>query len=141
MALKILPPLIEDYQLILSDTKYKNEGTPSMIKVRQATRGDEEARNRLLAMVEKNFKADGSVSYLSDVSFDDVEREDVFLTLAECNLANKDDGPLFRFKDNRIDMSRKDFTEAWCSLAYDIAAEISQCVKRCNVQWGLGGNA
>jgi hypothetical protein len=141
MPLKVLPPLIENYVLAKSDAKYNNEGAPSMIKVRQATRGDEEDRNRLLALVEKNYKVDGSVSFLSDVSFDDVEREEVFLTLADCNLVDKDDKPLFQFKDNRINMTKKAFTDAWCSLNYDIAAEISLCVKKFNVQWGASGNA
>jgi hypothetical protein len=142
MAIKILPSLIQEFILSASDLKYNNEGTPTMVKVRQATRGDEETRNHLFAMVEKQYKPEGVISFTSVISIDDVDREEVFLTLADCNIIKAGDGnePLFKFKNSRFDMSKSDFQASWSSLPFDIAKEISDCVKKVNLQWSPSGN-
>lgn len=145
MSLQIQPPLLKEYHLEESDKTYKVTETPTMISVRQATQGDEISRNRLFAMVEKQYKKDSNdeevVSFTSDVSMDDVWSREVFLTLAACNIVEgADDREIFKFKNDRISMSPAEFSKSWGKLPWDVAQEIIKCVHDLNIQWSPSGN-
>jgi hypothetical protein len=66
---------------------------------------------------------------------------EVQLTLVECNLT-QNQKPLFRFKKSPsgsfLDMTDKEFAEAWGSLTDDIAFEIHGKVLEVNPHWIMG---
>lgn len=139
MPVKISTPPMTEYYLVKTDAKYGDDAKPTIVFIRTATQGDEEARGRLFATVKKEILGDKSF-FVSDVSIDDVYRQEVFLTLAFCNINwEKEDQPLFSFEKidgvGRISMTESRFDEAWGKLPFDIASEIIECVHRQNPQW------
>jgi hypothetical protein len=141
MPISIKPPLIQSFVLEECDKLFENTGAPTTIKVRQASQGEEEERNSLFALTEKRFKADGDVSYHTHVSIDDVWREEVWLTMADCNITNDLTGDqLFTFNGNRLS-SKEAFLKAWRQLDVRMAQEIIKKVHEANIQWGPQGNA
>jgi len=138
MPIKLSPAEIKEFHLARSDDKYGgSDKFPTMIQVRKAMQGEEETRGRLFAMVKQMVDEYGGVSYMSDISTDDIRRKGVFLTLASCNINWENDKPLFKFLNNRIDMTEQEFDDAWYKLPYDIAFEIIECIETQNPQWAI----
>lgn len=144
MTLKINPPLLKEFHLEETDKLYGDDATKTLVTFRQATRGDEEARNRLFAIVEKQYKKDSDnedvVSYMSDISMDDVYRREVFRTLVASNIMESDEKELFLFKNGSLNMSENEFTKAWGKLPWEAAQEMIKCNHEVNVQWAPSGN-
>lgn len=142
MPIRIKVPLVENFILEKSDKLLENTGNPTIVKIRQASQGEEEERNALFALTEKRIHLeDGMTSYHTYISVDDVWREEVWLTLADCNIENEDGEPLFQFKANRISMEKNEFKKAWGRLDPHVASEIIEKVHAVNQQWGPAGNA
>lgn len=138
MPLKLSPPVIETFELEKSDKLFDNQGDPTIVKIRQATNGEEEQRDKLLSLVEKRYEQ-SSIVFVSSLGYSELHREEVFLTLAECNIEKEDGTPLFEFKDKRLD-DKTAFLKAWARLQPEIAAEIIEKVHEVNLQWGPQGN-
>ena len=140
MPLKITPAPIKEFHLARSDERYGDINLPTMIQVRKAMAGEEEARGKLFALVRQEIDDEtGKLIYVSTVSTDDVHRREVYLTLVSCNINLENDQPLFRFRSEnsiiRIAMTELEFDQAWNKLPYDIAYEIIECVEAQNPQW------
>jgi len=144
MPLQLMAPIVKEFHLKKSDETYHNDGDPTLITVREATNGDEIKRNQKFALVKQEISADKTISYSSSVSIDNVHEEEVYLTLAGCNLTEDGQKMLFTFKEekgvSRILMSRDAFAKAWGTLPYQVAKEIVDYVHEQNPQWGSEGN-
>ena len=140
MPIKIKAPMIESHTLDKCDKLFENTGSATVIKVRQATQGEEEQRNSLYALTERRINPDDSVSFHTHVSIDDVFREEVWLTLADCNIEDSEGEPLFYFMCNRLE-DKPAFIKAWHRLDPAMADEIIEKVHETNIQWGPQGNA
>lgn len=145
MAIQVKTPLIETHILEKCDKLYGNTGSPTKIQIRQASQGEEELRSSLLALTDRRMDNEG-VLFRTKVSLDDLHREEVFLTLADCDILDSaldDDGQpkrLFTFEKNRIS-NKAEFLKAWARLDPPMADEIIEKVHETNKHWGPGGNA
>lgn len=137
---KLPEPLFQDFVLARSDKELGNSGEPTKIQVRQATQGENEARNRLFAIAERSFDKEGQMHMHQTISMDDVQRKEVFLTLASCNITGADGNPLFTFANQRL-RSETEFEIAWFQLLPIIAAEIIEFVEKVNYQWSPFGQS
>lgn len=143
MPLKLVSPLIKDYPLEKTDKKYavpKKEAT--IVAIRQARQGDFERRNDLYSEYKRTYE-DGKMIVSQRISFDDVRRMEVFLTLAACNIIDDETDPdnptpLFEFTNGRLTDENK-FRKAWDRLFPDVAEEISEKVLEMNPLWSASG--
>ena len=152
MPIKILANNTKEFPLKKSDKEFKNEGDATTVTIRQATQGDFEIRNDLFAEFKREY--DGSaIRVIQRISFDDIRRKEVFLTLCACNILDypevaegekqiADDKlpSLFKFKDGRL-TNERDFLVAWAKLHPTIANEIHECVLEMNPLWKPEGEA
>jgi len=136
MPIKIGPAQVEEFVLSKSDEIFENEGEPSRASVRVALKGEADTRNHMFSLVvkEQNYD-DDVVKFTSPISIDDIRRKEVFLVLADCNLADQNDKPIFVFDNNRISMTEREFNLAFGMLPLPIADEIIECVLQANPQW------
>jgi len=132
MPVRLLPATKSTYRLEKSDVEYKTD-TPTIIEVRLATQGAVEARNELFAEFKREYEG-SKVTVSQRLSFDDVRRKEVFLTLAACNIEAEDGKPLFTFSNERLDDEGK-FKNAWNQLPPMVASEIHEKVLESNVVW------
>lgn len=139
MPVKIRKPFIETFVLEKTDKEFQNDGPPTVIKVRLATNGDEEQRNSLWALTERKVNQDATISVVTRLGMTDLHREEVWLTLSECNIENEDGSSLFDFKDGRL-TDKMQFEKAWGRLDPIMAEEIIEKVHEHNKQWGPLGN-
>jgi hypothetical protein len=138
MPVRLSPATKSTYRLEKTDEEFKSE-TPTMISVHLATQGDVEARNELWADYKRVI--DGKVTTIVQrLSFDDVRREEVFLTLASCDIEDADGKPLFTFKNDHI-ADKAAFRNSWNQLPPLIANEIHEKVLEANVVWKNMGEA
>ena len=126
--------LVKEFPLTKTDEIHKNEGDPTVVKIRQVKMGDKKLRDDLYAKFERRF--DGNTVTVSQVvSLDDVQRKEVYLTLAGCNICASDGKtPLFQFEGDRL-KNEHDFNTAWATLDDDVAAEIHDKVMEMNLMW------
>ena len=132
MPVRLLPATKSTYRLEKSDVEYKTD-TPTIIEVRLATQGAVEARNELFAEFKREYEG-SKVTVSQRLSFDDVRRKEVFLTLAACNIETEDGKPLFTFSNECLDDEVK-FRNAWNQLPPMVASEIHEKVLESNVVW------
>jgi len=132
MPVRLLPATKSTYRLEKSDVEYKTD-TPTIIEVRLATQGAVEARNELFAEFKREYEG-SKVTVSQRLSFDDIRRKEVFLTLAACNIETEDGKPLFAFSNERLDDEGK-FKNAWNQLPPMVASEIHEKVLESNVVW------
>lgn len=131
---------MEDHVLVRSDKEFLNTDVATVITIRKATQGDCEARNRLYALVSKEYSEDGSsVKFTSNISVDDVKRKEIYLSLAGCNIMGANGNPLFRFKNGRIDGDENYFAKQWGQLPELVANEMIECNEKTNIQWSAQG--
>lgn len=126
-------PLVKEFHLEKTDEKYKVEGDPTVVKIRQVKMGAKKLRDDLYAKFERRF--DGNTVTVSQVvSLDDVQRKEVFLTLSACNITTPEGKPLFTFSDERL-LDEDAFIKAWSKLDSDVAEEIHDKVLEMNPMW------
>jgi len=127
-------PLVKEFHLEKTDENHKNEGDPTIVKIRQVKMGDKKLRDDLYAKFERRF--DGNIVTVSQVvSLDDVQRKEVFLTLADTNITTGDGKTsLFQFEGDRL-KNERDFNMAWARLDQDVAKEIHDKVIEMNPMW------
>jgi ketosteroid isomerase-like protein len=140
MPIKLAEPLTKDFDLIKSDTRFKNlTGEPTRITLRQATQGDVASRNEILANYTRNFDGD-RVTISQNVAFDDVKKRSVFLVLVDCNIKDLDDTMLFKFRNGRP-TSISEFEVSWAKLPPIVADEMYEKVLEMNPIWTDQGEA
>jgi hypothetical protein len=143
MPLKVMSNNKKEFVLKKSDNEFSNKGEPTKVTIRQATQGDFEIRNDLFAEFKREY--DGTaIRVIQRISFDDIRRKEVFLTLCECNILDDQDGDepkeLFSFKDGRL-TNEREFLSAWSKLHPSIANEIHEYVLEQNPLWKPEGEA
>lgn len=138
MPIKLNPPIIKDYLLTESDKRFKNTGDPTKILVRQAAQGECELRNAVFSEFRREYHADDSVTVTQRISYDDVVRTEVMLTLAGCNILDEDGEPLFVFKGHKV-ADENAFAKAWAKLDPFIANEMHEKVLELNLLWSEQG--
>ena len=139
MSLKLSMPLVKEFSLAEIDDKYAQlagqpvTGEPTMIAVRQAETGGNEARNALFSRFQREYTPD-TVKVTQDISFDAVRRKEVFLTLAACNITDMNDKPLFSFRNGHLE-NEDIFNKAWAQLPPLYADAIHEKVLDVNIMW------
>ena len=141
MPIRLIAPIQQEFILERSDINFENIGDPTTISIRQATQGDYERRNSLFSEWARVRKLDApdEIRYVQSFSYEVVKRMEVFLSLAACNILNDDGDPLFKFSNNRVDMSEKEFQLSWDKLPLLIADEIHDKVLQVNMTWKIAG--
>lgn len=136
MPIKIKSPLEKQYHLEKSDKELGNEDGATMVTIRQATQGDFELVNDLNSEFQREY--DGTrIIAKQRISFDDIRRLQVFLTMIDCNILDENEkDPLFRFdsKTKKV-QSRAEFERSWYKLPPVIADEIYEYVLEMNPLW------
>ena len=141
MPIRLIAPQQQEFILERTDITFENVGDPTRISVRQATQGDYERRYSLFSewpRVRKLDKPD-EIRYVQSFSYEVVKRMEVFLSLAACNILDDDGNPLFKFSNNRVDMSEQEFKLSWDKLPLLIADEIHEKVLQVNMTWQVAG--
>ena len=147
MPVKLQPPIIREFTLADIDAKYDNDGSPTLITVRQATRGNMDARaDRANLMTQVFDSVSPTQSWFRDfTTIRSLNKYEVYLTLAKCNILDFDGTPLFKFKEERnrssLDMTEAQFSVAWATLEDDIADAIIACVHEVNIGWSKPGES
>lgn len=136
MAPKLKMPLKKEFVLEKSSGELGLEegDTPALVTIRQGRQGDTELRNDLDAEFRREY--DGrTVKVIQRISFDDLRRREVFLTLCACNILDEDGkSPLFKFENGRL-KDEGEFTAAWSKLPPAVANEIHEKVMVMNPDW------
>jgi len=138
MPLKLQPATKTSYRLDKSDEEFKSE-TPTMIEVHLATQGAVEARNELWSEYIREVEGAKTIIH-QRLSFDDIRRKEVFLTLASCNIEDENGKLLFTFQNDHL-VDEVSFKKAWDQLYPFIANEIHEKILECNVVWQKVGEA
>lgn len=136
MPFKIIPPTIQSHNLEKTDAHFgsSKKGGPTSITVRQASTGDVERRDDLFAEYKKTLSKNGDMTLSQRLSWHDIRRTQVFLTLASCNIIDENGDPLFIFLNNRLPDETK-FTQQWSKLDPMISNEIGELVVKTNPMW------
>ena len=136
MPFQLSAPKKKEFQLEKSDEALGNTGkesVPTTVLIRQATQGDVELRNALFADFTREY--DGRmVKVTQRISYDDIRRLEVFLTLCACNIINAKGDPLFVFNNERV-ADRVAFDRAWATLPPVVAIELGEKVLEMNPLW------
>jgi len=136
MPIQLGAPKKKEFVLVESDLALGNTeagAVPTKITIRQATQGDIELRNALFADFTREY--DGRmVKVVQHISYDDIRRLEVFLTLCACNLLDSKGEPLFNFTGEKL-VDQVTFKRAWASLEPVIAIEIGEKVLEMNPIW------
>lgn len=140
MPFQLEPPVEKRFELKDTDRKYNSEGT--YIVVRQATQLEQERRQQVFADLRSRWGEDGSmVELVQSMNQPALHRVEAMLTLADTNILDENQEPLFQFKEDkkgrsRIAMSEKSFTDAWGGLPMVVTDEITKFVHEVNPAWG-----
>jgi hypothetical protein len=137
MPIKLSVPLIKDFTLEKCDKAAENTGEPTRVTIRQAAQGERERRDEVFSEFKREY-TDGKITVTQRISYDDVVRTEVFLTMAACNIQDMNSEPLFKFKGDRI-ASEEDFLKAWAQLPPSWADEIHEQVLKVNLLWSETG--
>lgn len=116
------------------------------VKVRPATQREVEKRDALNAEQSSVLSGQtGQIEIKKRFSYPEQQREEVYLTLAECDLEwenplNAEVKPLFKFQAGsdgkmKVAMSRDEFAAAWGILPETWATAIHNAVLEVNPQW------
>lgn len=136
MPIQLGAPKKKEYILVESDKALGNteaDAVPTKISIRQATQGDVELRNALFADFTREY--DGRmVKVVQHISYDDIRRLEVYLTLTACNLLDSKGEPVFTFINDKL-VDQIAFKRAWAGLEPVIAIEIGEKVLEMNPIW------
>jgi hypothetical protein len=133
MPIKLKTPITKEFHLTKSDDDLGNTDGATMITVRQATQGDFERVNDLNSEFKREY--DGiTIRAVQRISFDDIRRKQIYLTLGACNITDENDKPLFEFVGGKV-RDEADFKIAWYKLPPVVADEIHERVLEMNPLW------
>ncbi len=139
MPFKLIAPLEKDFTLDVTDKKYGTDGTPTTLRIVQATQRAHERRSRIFSEIQQRWDKALGVIMSQNWCAEELKRIEAYLTMAECNILRENGKPLFKFKKTGpapyIDMTDSEFEEAWGQLPQDIAEEIHDKVLEVNPDW------
>lgn len=142
MPIVISHSIIKTFTLEKSDKKYKNEGEPTTVTIRQARQSEHDTRQDIWALTKQIFNNDepGEVQVVRNMSMAALRRKEVFLSLAGSNLVDESGKLLFPSRENKdgipvLALTEEQFASAWGRLLPDIAAEIHEKVLEMNPIW------
>ena len=136
MPILLRAPIKKQFHLEKSDAELGVTDGATMVTIRQATQGDYELRNDLTSEFKREY--DGVlIRVVQRISFDDIKRREVFLTLCACNIISEGKKPLFRFDNGKL-RDEVEFRDAWYKLEPIIADEIHEKVLEMNPLWNDG---
>jgi hypothetical protein len=134
MPIRLSTPLRREFHLVKSDKTLDVQDGATMITVRQATQGAHELRNDLWSEFKREYDGQ-TIKVVQRISFDDIRRREVFLTLAGSNILDENGkDPLFTFTNGQLTDERL-FNAAWGKLPPVIAEEIHEYVLEMNPLW------
>ena len=134
MPLQMKSPLVKESHLEKSDAELGVTDGATMVTIRQATQGGHELRNDLFAEFKREYDGN-SIRVVQRISFDDIRRREVFLTLSACNIMDENGkNPLFTF-ENGLLKNEAVFSKAWGKLPPIVANEIHEKVLEMNPLW------
>lgn len=141
MPTKLVAPLIQTFELTETDAKYGTDGTPTTVTIRQATQQQHEQRQQMFAEFNRvfNLQKENEVEFKESRNFLSLARNEVFLTMVDCNILDENGNALFKFKRNGsnsvLDMNTIEFSLAYGRLPGDVAQEIHSKVREVNLSW------
>jgi len=109
-----------EYELSKTDEKYGITDDPTTVVVRLASPSDNLSRYRILQ------------SHFFD--YESLQRIEIFLTLAGCNILNEEGEPFFKF-DKAGYLTAEEFSKTWNERIPFIFDEIHECVHASNPNW------
>jgi len=143
MPLQLTAPIEKEFVLEKSDEAYENDGDPTRVFIRQATQSQHERRSHmwseLVQEIIGNREAPDAVRLIQKLNIPELHRLEVYLTMIGCNILGENDEPLFKFRDQKLDMTEHEFKLAWGMLPPLIANEIHEKVMELNVTWSPQG--
>lgn len=145
MPAQLPKPETQEYHLMELDER---QGIPTdektTVTVRLATVRQNSIRSRLFSEYVRELPDptdDRGERLIFKLPFYDLAAKEVYLTMVGCNIM-KGEEPLFRFKSGPngsfLDMTEKQFEEAWGLLDDETASEIHSKVLDMNKHWLLG---
>lgn len=141
MPIKLVAPLIKTFELSETDAKYGTDGSPTIVTIRQATQLQNEQRQQMFAEFNRvfNLQKENEVEFKESRNFLTLAKNEVFLTMVDCNILDEDGNTLFKFKRNGtnsiLDMDTNEFSKAYGKLPGDVAQEIHSKVREVNLSW------
>ena len=139
MPFQIKPPVEKEFFLVKTDKEFGDEEGATKISVRQAATGEVTSRNNLFTDFKRTYEVDGDITVTQHISFDDIKRYEVYLTLSACNIIGLDGNPLFTFNKGRL-KDEAAFKIAWDLLPVTASREIHSKVLDMNPQWPREGD-
>ena len=144
MPIKLIAAIEKDFILARADSTYGKVGEePTKIRIKQAKQGEKEARDAYFAELTRVSSGyfDPEIKIRQKVSFEELKRLEISLTLIDCNIMGEDGKPLFTFKRNSegkqyLDMNVNDFLIRFSALPPDVVDEIHEKVLEVNPSWG-----
>ena len=139
MALQLKTPEQREFPLDKADPTGETK-----ITIKQATTREHTLRAEMWATASRIMR-DGmgsEVELKQRISFPEIVRREVFLTLVACNIQAENGEPLFKFAQDSttsrpyLAMSEDKFAVAWGLLPIEIALEIHSKVIEVNPTWG-----
>jgi hypothetical protein len=143
MPISIVKPDSTKYFLDKSDAFFSIEKDEerTFVEIRKATMREVAHRSELFSefVQEFNRKDPGVERQIFRLPMHKLYAIEVYETLAACNIMSDDD-TLFHFRTDRsgrrvLDMTEREFLEAWGLLEPMVAEEIHDCVIKENPQW------
>jgi hypothetical protein len=142
MPLELVAPLYKEFVLEKTDEKYGVEGEGTSVLIKQAAQREHEQRQDLFSTLERKFKqlAPDEVSLVSRFSLEELKRQEVWLTMVECNIKDEKGKALFPSRKEKgghsvLAMTKQQFYDAWGKLPPDVANEIHDKVLEVNILW------
>lgn len=134
MALQLSAPKTDKYQLEKTDAAYPSDDEQTHVVIRQALQGERDIRDREYTKFTRKYDVAGDVTVHQDITYTDILRLEVFLTLCECNIKNAEGKDLFEFREGKCTSEEK-FKRAWAILPPLVADEIIEKVHNMNPLW------
>ena len=144
MPIQLVPTVLQDFELELSDAMLNVEGEPTTVTIRQATTLEAERRAEVTAKSATILdEGDGRATKVEhSFNWETLKRFDAMLTLSGCNITDVDGSDLFRFKEGRdgikrLAMGEAEFGRAWGKLNDVITEEIHNFILVVNPTWSM----
>ena len=142
MPLRLAAPVYKTFKIVV-DPETGEEGEFT-VTIRQATRAQTEQRAEIFAETTRvwNDENFGQIELKSHWTVAELEREEVRLTMCECDILDEDGNALFRSRQDKkgrpyLAMSKAEFDRAWGMLPDEVARAIHEKVLEVNPQWRL----
>jgi hypothetical protein len=145
MPFQISDPIYQTFDLPQADATYNPDtDEATTVTIRQARQHEHANRMDQWGKFERKYStlAPEEVKVIQELSYEAIKMLEARITLVESNILREDGKKeLFPSKKNEngkpiLDMTAKEFEEAWGYLPPDVATEIHKKIIEVNPQWG-----